>query len=83
MSLQFNLRLDAGGVFAVGIVDIRGVDTNIKVLYNNAVGLQVLNQILVVDRDNFCHLVEIITNFECLDFAEGCGTRVVVLLVQN
>lgn len=66
-----NLRLDVGGVFAIGEVDIRSVDSNIMVLGDNAVGAHSRNQVIVLGLDHLSHRSKVVAELLCLEFAIG------------
>jgi hypothetical protein len=70
-----HLRLDTRNIFTVGKVDIRSVDTDVKVLYNDAVGLDFANQVVQVDSNELCNFFKFVTNLEGLEFLESCRAK--------
>lgn len=69
-TIALNLRLDAGNVFAVGKVDVRSIDTDVQCLENNLVGLELCEQISVVEGRDLGDFGKVVANSNCLNFSE-------------
>lgn len=65
-----NLRLDARDILAIGKVHVRSINTNVQVLDNGVMRLQLGRQVLIIHGDNAGHFGKVIADFNRLDFAK-------------
>lgn len=73
---MFNLRNNARSVFSIGIVNIGSVNTEMDVLYNNILGTNILEQVIVTVFKNFGNFSKVTTNINGLKFAIGLGAGI-------